>query len=94
MESVPMTAFIDCGATECFVSQEFIDVHKLGMRKLHDPQLLHNADGFANMGGNITNYTNLEIITGDKMTVLRFYVANIGGDNLVLGYPWFTTHNP
>ena len=40
MKSTPMTAFIDCGATECFVSQEFIDEHKLGTCKLHDPQLL------------------------------------------------------
>ena len=40
MKSVPMTAFIDCGATECFISQEFIDEHKLGIHKLQDPRLL------------------------------------------------------
>ena len=82
MKSTPMMAFIDCGATECFVNQEFIDEHKLGMRKLNDPRLLQNADGSANMGGNITDYTNLKITMGDKTAVLRFYVANMGGDVL------------
>ena len=70
MKSTPMTAFIDCGATECFISQEFIDEHKLGMHKLHDPRLLQNADGSANMGGNITDYADLEITTGNKVAVL------------------------
>ena len=46
------------------------------------------------MRGNITDYANLEITTGKKTNVLRFYVANMGGDNLVLGYLWFAVHNP
>ena len=46
------------------------------------------------MGGNITDYADLEITMGNKVAVLRFYVANMGGDALVLGYPWFTTHDP
>ena len=70
MKSTPMTVFIDCGATECFISQEFINAHKLGTRKLYDPRLLQNADGSANMGGNITNYADLKITTGDKVAVL------------------------
>ena len=94
MKSTLMTAFIDCGATECFVSQKFINAHKLGTRKLHNPRLLQNADGSANMGGNITNYANLEITMGKKMAILQFFVANMGGDNLMLGYPWFAAHNP
>ena len=89
-----MTAFINCRATECFISQEFIDAHKLGTRKLHDPRLLQNADGSANMGGNVTDYTDLKITTGNKTSILQFYVANMGGDNLILGYPWFTAHDP
>ena len=94
MKSVPMIAFIDCGMTECFISQEFIDEHNLGVQQLKDPQLLRNVDGSMNMGGNITTYTDLKVTTGEKTCVLQFYVANMGGDNLVLGYPWFTTHNP
>jgi len=46
------------------------------------------------MGGNITNYADLKITMGEKTVVLRFYVANMGGDALVLGYPWFAVHNP
>ena len=46
------------------------------------------------MGGNITDYADLEIMMGNKTMVFQFYVANMGGDNLVLGYPWFTAHDP
>ena len=46
------------------------------------------------MGGNIETYANHEVTTGNKACVLRFYVANMGGDHLVLGYPWFTAHDP
>jgi len=46
------------------------------------------------MGGNITDYADLKITTGNKVVVLWFYVANMGGDNLVLGYPWFAAHDP
>ena len=46
------------------------------------------------MGGNDTDYTDLKITMGEKMNVLRFYVVNMGGNNLVLGYPWFAAHDP
>ena len=46
------------------------------------------------MGGNITAYTDLKITMGNKACMLQFYVANMGGDHLILGYPWFAAHNP
>ena len=30
-------AFLDCGATECFISQRFIDQHKLGVHLMEKP---------------------------------------------------------
>ena len=30
-------AFLDCGATECFISQRFIDQHKLGVHLMENP---------------------------------------------------------
>jgi hypothetical protein len=32
-------------------------------------------------------------MTGDKAHLFRFYIANMGEDNLVLGYPWFAATN-
>ena len=88
-----LPAFLDSGATECFVSQRFIDTHKLGTRLLTVPRKLQNADGSPNAGGGLTHFTELEVLTGDKPHRLRFYIADMGPDDLVLGYPWFAATN-
>jgi hypothetical protein len=33
------------------------------------------------------------VFTGETPHVLRFYIANMGPDDLVLGYPWFAATN-
>jgi len=90
-----LLSFLDCGATECFISQEFIENHKLGTQLLTKPQLLWNADGSPNIGGSITHYTDLEVLTGpEEVHTHQFYIANMGGDHMVLRYPWFAAANP
>src|SRR6202789_1739041 len=82
-------AFLDSGATENFISQKFIDEHKLGVRLMDCPRKLQNADGSSNTGGGLTHFTEREVLMGDKAHLLPYSVANIGDDDLVLGYPWF-----
>ena len=93
LKTADLSAFLDSGATECFVSQRFIDAHKLGTRLLSIPRKLQNADGSPNAGGGLTHFTELEVVTGGKPHRLRFYIANMGPDDLVLGYPWFAATN-
>ena len=78
---------------ECFISRRFIDQHKLGVYLLENPQKLQNADGSPNAGGGLKYYTELEVITGDTPHLLRFYIADMGSDDLILGYPWFAATN-
>ena len=92
-QKVPAEAFLDCGATECFVSQRFIDEHRLGVRYMKTPCKIENADGSPNAGGSLRYYTDFNIVTGEQSHSLRFYITDIGPDNLVFGYPWFTTTN-
>ena len=47
-----------------------------------------------NQGGTITHYCNLWIRQGPRAKKLGFYVANLGRDRVILGYPWFKTFNP
>jgi hypothetical protein len=86
-------AFLDCGAMECFISQRFIDQHKLGVHLMENPQRLQNANGSPNAGGGLKYYTELEVITGETPHLLRFYIADMGPDDLILGYPWFAATN-
>ena len=66
LKTAELSAFLDSGATECFVSQRFIDKYKLGTRLLNIPRKLQNADGSPNAGGGLTHFTELEVFTGDK----------------------------
>ena len=93
LKTAELSAFLDSGATECFVSQRFIDTYKLGTRLLTIPRKLQNADGSPNAGGGLTHFTELEVFTGDEPHRLRFYIADMGPDDLVLGYPWFAATN-
>ena len=86
-------AFLDCGATECFISQQFINQHKLGVHLMENPWKLQNANGSPNAGGGLKHFTELEVITGEIPHLLHFYIADMGLDDLVLGYPWFTATN-
>ena len=93
LKTAKLFAFLDSGATECFVSQRFIDAHKLGTRLLTIPRKLQNANRSPNAGGGLTHFTELEVLTGDTPRRLRFYIADMGPDDLVLGYPWFAATN-
>ena len=86
-------AFLDCGATECFISQRFIDQHKLGVHLMENPRKLQNADRSPNAGGGLKYYTKLEVVTREAPHLLCFYVADMGPDDLILGYPWFAATN-
>ena len=57
------------------------------------PHKIENADGSPNAGGNLRYYINLTVTTGNQSHPLRFYITDIGPDNLVLGYPWFKAMN-
>ena len=93
LKMAELPTFLDSGATECFISQQFIDTHKLGTHLLTIPRKLQNADGSPNTGGGLTHFTELEVFTGDTPHILRFYIADMGPDDLILGYPWFTATN-
>ena len=86
-------AFLDCGASECFVSQRFIKRHRLGVRYMKTPRKIENTNGSPNVGRSLQYYTNLTVMTGEQSHPLRFYITDIGPDNLILGYPWFKATN-
>ena len=86
-------AFLDCEVTECFVSQCFIDEHQLGVHLMENPWKLQNADGSPNAGGGLKYFTELEVVTGENPHLLRFYIADMGLDDIILGYLWFAVTN-
>ncbi len=87
-------ALVDSGATDCFMSENFIRRMKLGKQPLQKPQKIWNIDNTANQAREITHYIILDIQTGGTRKKIQFLVTNIGNEDIVLGYPWMATFEP
>ncbi len=87
-------ALVDSGATDCFMSEDFVRRMKLGRRPLQKPRKIWNIDNTANHDGPITHYVDLDIQTNGTRKILRFLVTNIGHENIILGYPWMAVFEP
>jgi hypothetical protein len=61
---------------------------------LHSPRLIVNVDGTPNKAGAVKEACILEITHQGRSFLQRFYVMDLGFDQVLLGYPWLTTFNP
>ena len=67
---------------------------RLPTQELERPRDVRNVDGTTNKGGQISQTTNLKIRHNGTETVHKFFVANIGPDKLIFGYPFFESARP
>ena len=87
-------ALVDSGATNNFMSPAFARKMGLGMKKLDNPRKIFNIDDTENKSGSITHYLNLDVLTKGVHQEMRFLVADLGREDLLLGYPWLATFEP
>jgi len=93
-ERVEEEALLDSGATECFIHPRFATKYNLCGQMLDKPRHVRNVDGTTNRMGQIREEVLLMIQYRDTITKHRFLLADIGEDNLILGYPFFEAGNP
>ena len=91
---IDQKALLDSGATECFINSR--TVRKLGIktRKLASPRSVRNVDGTPNKAGKIVEA--IDLVTdhrGIKATHV-FFVADIGPDDFIFGYPFLEANEP
>ena len=67
---------------------------KLGTQKLPQACKIWNIDGSLNKGGLLTDYINLEVQTKNERKIMCFLVTDLGGEDIILGYPWLATFEP
>lgn len=67
---------------------------KLGMTRLQNLKKLYNVDNTTNKEGHITHYILLNVLTHGQTKKMTFLVADIGREDLILGYPWLAAYEP
>jgi hypothetical protein len=85
---------VDSGATDNFIHPKLIKRLGLGTQTLDRPRKIWNIDGTNNRGGELTHFVDLDVRTGKREEQMRFLVTDLGGEDLVLGYPWLATFEP
>ena len=91
---VAKNALLDSGATDNFINQRMVKHLHISTQHLSKPCILYNIDKTENKSGQITHYVDLEITRESQVWVQRFYVANLGTDCFILGFPWLYEFNP
>ncbi len=84
----------DSGATDNFINSQLLKRLHISSLPVPNPIKIWNVDGTLNQDGNITHYTDLQVKTGKETYILRFLITNLGWDEVILGYPWFTAFEP
>ena len=66
----------------------------LGSQPLERPRKIWNIDRTTNKAGALTHCVDLEVRTGARQEIMRFLITDLGGEDLILGYPWLSTLEP
>ena len=85
---------LDSGATENFINISYAQKLNLLIRRLTQERRLFNVDGTLNKAGTLKYYTNIVTRTGAKRTRLRYFLTDLGDNQVILGYPWFASTQP
>jgi hypothetical protein len=85
---------VDSGATDNFIHPKLIKHLGLGTQTLDRPRKIWNIDRTNNRGGELTHFVDLEVRTGKREAQMCFLITDLGGEDLVLGYPWLATFEP
>ena len=85
---------VDSGATDNFIHPQFVRRMGLGMQRLPTLKKLYNVNDTTNREGMITHYVDLDVYTNKIHKEMRFLVAGIGREDVLLGYPWLATFHP
>src|ERR1700679_4279557 len=93
-EILATNALLDSGATDLFVSSDFVAQHHLTTRKLSRPIPVYNVDGSPNESGSISEVFETILRYRDHSERARFAVTGLGKQNIILGLTWLRKHNP
>ena len=96
---VATQALVDSGATGIFMHPCFVKMHQIRTQKTPAPIPVNTVQNIEFKGGPITKFAELKLQVlgeggGTHTELARFYVAEIGKEDVILGTNWLLEHNP
>jgi hypothetical protein len=85
---------LDLGATENFMNIKYAQRTGLPIQRLTEERRLFNIDRTQNKAGSLKYFTDVTTRTGEKSMCLRYYLTDLGENQIILGYPWFASAQP
>ena len=89
-----LSALIDSGATENCIHHKVVKHHNLPWQELPQPCIIRNSDNSINLSGVIKRVVKLDLQYAGKQIPYQFLVADIGNNEMILGYPFLVRTNP
>ncbi len=93
-ERVMKKALLNSRATESFIHPQLAKELALATYLLEKPRQVRNVDGTSNRLGKVTEEAKFQVFHESYCQIHRFLIADIGEDNIILGYPFFEAANP
>lgn len=93
-KKVQAIALVDSGAQISVINSDFVTANNLLTQPLRPVINLHNADGTYNKAGKIDTLVKAFMVHGIHKETIGLAVTKLSGQDLILGYEWFTRHNP
>src|SRR6267154_1208129 len=87
-------ALLDSGATKNFMSLQYVKYLQLPIKVLSEPRRLFNVDRTRNKAGDLKYYTDLHTRTRTTQRMLRYFLSDLGENQVILEYPWFAATQP
>ncbi len=93
-ERVTKRALLDSRATESFIHPQLAKELPLATYLLDKPRQVQNVDGTSNWLEKVTKEAKFQVFHESHCQTHHFRIADIGEDDIILGYPFFEAANP
>jgi predicted aspartyl protease len=87
-------ALVDSGATDNFITPLLAKRMGLQIQRLKNLKHILTVDGSEHKQGKLTEYMDLILRLGKQRRKQRFYIATLGHDRAILGFPFLNKFNP
>jgi len=93
-ERVTKKALLNSRAMESFIHPQLAKELALATYLLEKPRQVWNVNGTSNRLGKVTKEAKFQVFHESHCQTHHFLIADIGEDDIILGYPFFEAANP